>query len=146
MWLKSRYLQKKQSHFGSETRCIPKDKKAVCGIVQRRDSLKSLYLTAAFPYALRGASHGIASRDFVCRKSPHHSRNRLTLWGRSPQSPERRDEKPSLIMLLSAKQETSRLLGEDAENRQARQMIMRRRSTEQLKRSHLKTDRCKIER
>ena len=55
-------------------------------------------------------------------------------------------EKPSLIMLLSVKQETSRLLGEDAENRQARQMIMRRRSTEQLKRSHLKTDRCKIER
>ena len=55
-------------------------------------------------------------------------------------------EKPSLIVLLSAKQETSRLLGEDAENRQVRQMIMRRRSTEQLKRSHLKTDRCKIER
>lgn len=55
-------------------------------------------------------------------------------------------EKPSLIMLLSAKQETSRLLGEDAENRQARQKIMRRRSTEQLKRPHLKTDRCKIER
>ncbi len=55
-------------------------------------------------------------------------------------------EKPSLIMLLSAKQEASRLLGEDAENRQARQMIMRRRSTEQLKRSHLKTDRCEIER
>ena len=55
-------------------------------------------------------------------------------------------EKPSLIMLLSAKQESSRLLGEDAENRQVRQMIMRRRSTEQLKRSHLKTDRCKIER
>ena len=54
------------------------------------------------------------------------------------------DEIP--IMLLSAKQETSRLLGEDAENRQARQMIMRLRSTEQLKRSHLKTDRCKIER
>ena len=55
-------------------------------------------------------------------------------------------EKPFLIMLLGAKQEISRLLGEDAENRQARQMIMRRRSTEQLKRSHLKTDRCKIER
>ena len=55
-------------------------------------------------------------------------------------------EKPSLIMLLSAKQEASHLLGEDAEERQARQMIMRRRSTEQLKRSHLKTDRCKIER
>ncbi|WP_430472426.1 hypothetical protein [Yeguia hominis] len=56
-------------------------------------------------------------------------------------------ERPSLIMLLSAKQKASRLLGEDAEEeRQARQMIMRRRSTEQLKRSHLKTDRCKIER
>ena len=54
------------------------------------------------------------------------------------------DEIP--IMLLSAEQETSRLLGEDAEERQTRQMIMRRRSTEQLKRSHLKTDRCKIER
>lgn len=39
-----------------------------------------------------------------------------------------------------------RTAGEDAENRQARQMIMRRRSTEQLKRSHLKADRCKIER
>ena len=31
-----------------------------------------------------------------------------------------------------------------AEERQTRQMIMRRRSTEQLKRSHLKTDQCKI--
>ena len=49
-------------------------------------------------------------------------------------------------MMLSAKQETSRLLGEDAEEQQARQMIMRRRSTEQPKRSHLKTDQCKIER
>ena len=35
-------------------------------------------------------------------------------------------EKPFLIMLLSAKQEASRLLGEDAENRQARQMVMQR--------------------
>ena len=55
-------------------------------------------------------------------------------------------EKPSLIMLLSAKQESSRLLGEDAEERQVRQMTMRRRSTEQLKRSQLKKDRRKIER
>ena len=52
--------------------------------------LKSRYLSAAFLYALRGASHGITSRDFVCRRSPNHSRNRLTLWGRSPQSPEGR--------------------------------------------------------
>ena len=60
-------------------------------------------------------------------------------------------EKPSLIMLLSAKQESSRLLGENAEERQVRQMTMRRRSTEQLKRPQLKRpqlkkDRRKIER
>ena len=55
-------------------------------------------------------------------------------------------EKPSLIMLLSAKREVSRLLGEDTEERQARQMTMRRRSTEQLKRPQLKKDRRKIER
>ena len=35
-------------------------------------------------------------------------------------------EKLSLVMLLSAKQETSRLLKEDAEERQARQMVMQR--------------------
>ena len=34
-------------------------------------------------------------------------------------------KKPSLIMLLSAKQEVSRLLGEDTEERQARQMLIR---------------------
>ena len=36
-------------------------------------------------------------------------------------------EKPSLIMLLSAKQETSHLLGADAEERQARQLIAHKR-------------------
>lgn len=80
-------------------RNTPRGKEAVFGIVQRRDTLKSRYLTAAFLYALRGASYDImrgasydiTSRDFVCHKSPNHSRNRLTLWGRSPQSPERRD-------------------------------------------------------
>ena len=70
MWLKSQYLQQNQSHFGSKTRCIPKGKKAIFGIVQRRNTLKSRYLTAAFLYALRGVSYGIASRDFVCHKSP----------------------------------------------------------------------------
>ncbi len=78
MWLKSRYLQKKQSHFGSETRCIPKDKNAVCGIVQRRDTLKSLYLAAAFLYALRGASHGITSRDNVLHIVPLRAAERLS--------------------------------------------------------------------
>ena len=69
----------------------PSGRKAVFGIVQRKGTLKSRYLTAAFLFALRSESYGIASRDFVCHKSPNHSRNRLTLWGRSPQSPERRD-------------------------------------------------------
>ena len=57
------------------------------------------------------------------------------LWWMEQQLEGTMHEKPFLIMLLSAKQKTSQLLGEDAENRQARQMIMRRRSTEQLKRS-----------
>ena len=49
-------------------------------------------------------------------------------------------EKPSLIMLLSAKQETSRLLGENAEERQARQLIMHR-NQEQHQNSHSKRKR-----
>ena len=36
------------------------------------------------------------------------------------------DSMQSLIMLLNVKQETSRLLGEDEEERQARQMVMQR--------------------
>lgn len=72
-------------------RMHPKGQEADFGIVQRRDTLKSRYLTSTFLYALRGASHGITSRDFVCHRSPNHSRNRLTLWGCSPQSPERSD-------------------------------------------------------
>ena len=40
-------------------------------------------------------------------------------------------EKPSLIMLLSAKQEASRLIGENAEERQARQMSMQRQAAQQ---------------
>ena len=55
-------------------------------------------------------------------------------------------KKPSFSLLLSAKQEVSRLLRDDAEERQVRQMIMRKRSAEQLKTPPLKTDRCKIER
>ena len=54
-------------------------------------------------------------------------------------------EKPSLVMLLSAKQETSRLLGEDAEERQARQLIMHR-NREQHRNSHSKRKRNDPER
>lgn len=35
----------------------------------------------------QGVSHTLASRDFVCRESPNHSRNRLTLWGAAPNPP-----------------------------------------------------------
>ena len=45
-------------------------------------------------------------------------------------------EKPSLIMLLSAKQEVSRLLGEDTEERQARQMVIRRQRSDPQKPKH----------
>ena len=53
--------------------------------------------------------------------------------------------KPSLIMLLSAKQETSRLLGEDMEERQVRQLIMHR-NQEQHQNSHSKQKRSDPER
>ena len=46
-------------------------------------------------------------------------------------------EKPSLIMLLSAKQDTSRLLGEDTEERQVRQLISYRKQ-DQHRNSHSK--------
>ena len=45
-------------------------------------------------------------------------------------------KKPSLIMLLSAKQEVSRLLGEDTEERQARQMVIRRQRSDPPKPKH----------
>ena len=45
-------------------------------------------------------------------------------------------KKPSLIMLLSAKQEVSRLLGEDTEERQARQMVIRRQRSAPQKPKH----------
>ena len=54
-------------------------------------------------------------------------------------------EKLSLIMLLSAKQETSRLLGEAAEERQARQIIMHR-NQEQHRNSFSKRKRNDLER
>ena len=45
-------------------------------------------------------------------------------------------KKPSLIMLLSAKQEVSRLLGEDTEERQARQMVIRQQRSDPQKPKH----------
>ena len=45
-------------------------------------------------------------------------------------------KKPSLIMLLSAKQEVSRLLGEDTEERQARQMVIRWQRSDPQKPKH----------
>lgn len=54
MWLKSQYLKQSQCHFGSKTRYTPSGKKAVFGIGQRRNMLKSRYLTPAFLYAPAG--------------------------------------------------------------------------------------------
>ena len=54
-------------------------------------------------------------------------------------------EKPSLVMLLSAKQDASRLLGEDMEERQVRQLIMHR-NQEQHQNSHSKQKRSDPER
>ena len=45
-------------------------------------------------------------------------------------------KKPSLIMLLSAKQKVSRLLGEDTEERQARQMVIRWQRSDPQKPKH----------
>ena len=45
-------------------------------------------------------------------------------------------KKPSLIMLLNAKQETSRLLKEDTEERQVRQMLIRRQRSDPQKPKH----------
>lgn len=87
MWLKSQHLKQNQSHFGAKTRYTQSGQEAAFGIEQRRNTPKSRYLTSAFLYALRGASYGIASRDFVCHRSPNHSRSRLTLWGHKPPIP-----------------------------------------------------------
>ena len=87
MWLKLQYLQQNQSQFGSKTRYTPRDKKATFSIVQRRDTLKSWYLTATFLYALRGASYGIASRDFVCHKSPITAEIGRLFGGAAPNPP-----------------------------------------------------------
>ena len=54
-------------------------------------------------------------------------------------------KKPSFSLLLNAKQETSRLLGEDIEERQVRQLIMHR-NQEQHRNSHRKRKRDDPER
>ena len=54
-------------------------------------------------------------------------------------------EKPSLVMLLGAKQETSRLLGEDAEDRQARQLFVHRNQKQHMD-SHSEKKRNDFER
>ena len=87
MWLKSQHLKQSQCHFGSKTRYAPRGKKVVFGIGQRRNMLKSRYLTPAFLYALRGASYGIASRDFVCHKSPITAEIGRLFGGAAPNPP-----------------------------------------------------------
>ena len=75
------------------------EKEAVFGIVQRRNSLKFRYLRVTYSYALRGVSYGITSRDFVCHKSPPHSRNRLTLWGLTAPNPPKKRMKEGMLYM-----------------------------------------------
>lgn len=90
VWLKGRYA--------------PKGKGVAFGIGWRRDTPESRYPTAAFLSALRGASHGITSRDFVCQ-SPNQNppqeadllfeglpppiprKGEMILWGKIYESP-----------------------------------------------------------
>ena len=72
---------------------------AVFGIVQRRNALKLRCLRTAFLYALRSVSYGITSRDFVCHKSPPHSRNRLTLWGLTAPNPPKKRMKEGMLYM-----------------------------------------------
>ena len=55
------------------------EKKAAFGIGQRRNTLKSRYLTAAFLFALRGVSYGIASRELVRQVPPQSGCSPLAL-------------------------------------------------------------------
>ena len=67
-------------------------KEALFGIVQRKNSLKFRYLKVAFLYALRGMSHCITSRDFVCQspnQKPQIFLRLCSLGGYRPQSPEK---------------------------------------------------------
>lgn len=73
------YFDVKVEPFWLNNEACPNGKRSVFGIVQRRNSLKLQHLRVAYYYALWDLSYGITSRDFVCHKSPPHSRNRLTL-------------------------------------------------------------------
>ena len=73
------YFDVKVEPFWLNNEACPNGKRSVFGIVQRRNSLKLRHLRVAYYYALWDLSYGITSRDFVCHKSPPHSRNRLTL-------------------------------------------------------------------
>ena len=75
------------------------EKEAVFSIMKRRNALKSRCLRTAFLYALRGVSYGITSRDFVCHKSPPHSRNRLTLWGLTAPNPPKKRMKEGMLYM-----------------------------------------------
>ena len=82
VWLKGRYA--------------PKGKGVAFGIGWRRDTPESRYPTAAFLSALRGASHGITSRDFVCQspnQKPQIFLRLCSLGAYCPQSPEKMNER-----------------------------------------------------
>ena len=57
----------------------PKEEIAVFGIVHHRIVLRLWYSSAAFLYALWGASHGIASRELVRQVPPQSGCSPLAL-------------------------------------------------------------------
>ena len=98
------YFDVKVEPFWLNNEACPNGKRSVFGIVQRRNSLKLRYLRFACYYALRGVSHGITSRDFVCQ-SPNQNppqeadllfeglpppiprKGEMILWGKIYESP-----------------------------------------------------------
>ena len=66
-------------------RNTPRGKEAVFGIVQRRNALKSRYLTAAFPYALRGGVLWYSKQGLcVPQKSQSQPKSAASLGAQPP--------------------------------------------------------------
>ena len=78
----------------------PSGKKAVFGIVQRRNSLKFRYLRIAYSYARRCVSYTVTSRDFVCQspnQKPQIFLRLCSLGAYRPQSPGQMNERRNVV-------------------------------------------------
>ena len=77
----------------------PNGKRSVFGIVQRRNSLKLRHLKVAYYYALRGMSHCITSRDFVCQSPNQNPPQKVDLLfgGLPPPIPQKKNERRNVV-------------------------------------------------